>query len=74
MEERLQQTKNAVFKQSAVLGQSLANVSTNVGANISHLSSNMPDTVKQGGARLSVFGGTIRDTGMSAGSAAAAKA
>lgn len=34
----------------------------------------MPDTVKQGGARLSSFGGTIRETGMSAGTAAADKA
>ena len=73
-EERLQQARNSLVKQGGQLTASLANASTNIGANISQMSTNMPETAKAGVANLKNVGGTLKETGINAGTAAAEKA
>lgn len=74
LEERLQQTKTALYKQSAILGAGIQNVSGTIGQNLGVYAGNMPDSLKAGAGKLQIGAGSLKDSGMAAGSVAAQKA
>jgi len=57
LEERLQQAKASVYKQSTVIGANLQTMTGTIGQNLGQIAGNMPDSVKAGAGKLSMGAG-----------------